>query len=67
MKTTFEEFLNEKFTEEYNDRHDHDLAIVDADYVEDFYDTWLSNLNAEELIDYANAYGKIISKATNPF
>ncbi len=52
MKTqTFEEYLEEQcFTGENN-------MVLDDD-MPDFLDNWIGNLDVQEVIDYAEEYGK---------
>jgi len=45
----FNEYLEESFMEEYTGTKDN---------VEDAYDYWLSNLDIDELIDYADLYAE---------
>lgn len=48
MKETFEDYLMEKHSEQY-------IGTDDA-MVDDFND-WLTNLDPQEIIDYAELYG----------
>lgn len=49
---TFESYLQEEFMKEYHG--------VKDDY-ENAYDAWLSNLDVQEVIDMAEAWGKTIN------
>lgn len=49
MKQTFEEFLQDKHMEDY---HGTDDDAPDA------YEAWVSNLDIQEVIDYAEKFGE---------
>jgi len=51
---TFEEFLQEKHFEE-------NPMILDDDLSDD-YECWASNLDVQEIIAYAEEWGKLITK-----
>lgn len=60
MIKTFEEFLQEKFMEL---REIGGMPITKDNY-EDMYDSWSQQLDVQELIDFAEEYGKYIAKET---
>lgn len=52
---TFEEWLEEKFDEQFTGT---------KDQVEDALDNWFSNLDVQELIDYGQEYAKYVQYET---
>lgn len=50
MKQTFEQFLQEKHFTTHPQLLDDDIT--------DSYDTWVSQLDTQEVIDFAELYGK---------
>ena len=51
---TFEEFLQDKHGENYNGTDD-DMS--------DAFDNWVSNLDTQEVMDYAESYGREVYKS----
>ena len=49
QKTTFESYLQDWFMKDYNG---------DKDHFEGEYDKWLSELDTQEVMEYAEIYGK---------
>lgn len=57
---TFEEFLEEKFM----DLREIGGMPITKDNYEDLYDSWCSKLDMQELIDFADKYGKLVEYET---
>jgi hypothetical protein len=57
---TFEKWLEEKF-----DENDEIGGMpITKDNCEDMFDSWLQNLDVQELIDFGESYGKYVAKET---
>ena len=57
---TFEEFLQDKF----NENDEIGGMPITKDNYESISDSWFSNLDVSDLIEYGDDYGKYIAKET---
>lgn len=57
-RTTFEDFLEDKYDELDNDSNNMNEAF------EGRRDSWFENLDVQELIDYGEEYGRLVAYET---